>query len=269
MNDLPPPDPLDNAFEGEDLTAAEYALGVLDPEARAAAEARAEQDPQFGGEILAWVVRLAPLIEAVRGVDPSPLLWMRIEAAIDRSAGAARSTTPPPSLPIPAHKAPRDPMLWRAWAVGASAVAVAALLFIVLRPAAPGDGQGQAPSILASASAPAGHILVARLALTSGGASALTVAYNPSRAMLYAAPDADFSIPQSRSAELWLIPADGKPRPMGVIDANKPATLPMPEKFASLARDKATLALSIEPVGGSTTDLPTGPVVAAGKFTPL
>jgi len=40
----------------------------------------------------------------------------------------------------------------------------------------------------------------------------------------------------------------------------------MPPEFKSLAKEEVALALSIEPVGGSKTGLPTGPVVAAGKF---
>jgi anti-sigma-K factor RskA len=94
----------------------------------------------------------------------------------------------------------------------------------------------------------------------------MTVAYDPARSSLYVAPDADFSIPTARAAELWLIPDDGKPRPMGLIDPSKPATMPMPPEFRPLAKAKATLAISIEPLGGSPTGSPTGPVVATGKL---
>jgi anti-sigma-K factor RskA len=85
--------------------------------------------------------------------------------------------------------------------------------------------------------------------------------------VIYATPAGDFSIPTKRSAELWLIPADGKPRPMGIVDPSKPASMPMPPAFKALARAKTTLAISIEPPGGSTTGLPTGPVVATGQLT--
>lgn len=269
MSDLPPYDP-DLADDGEDLTAGEYALGVLDREARAAAEARAERDPAFAREILAWVIRLAPWIEAIPSVEPSPQLWIRIETAIDRAIRAASPPAPPEPAAFAAanDQGPRSLMLWRVWAVTASAVAAAALVFIAVRPGVAPTG-GHAPSILASVGQPNDHTLVADLRLTAGAASAVTVAYDPIHSTIYAAPDAAFSIPQSRSAQLWLIPADGKPRPMGLIDPTKPATMPMPEKFRTLARAQVTLALSIEPAGGSATGLPTGPVVAAGKFAEL
>ena len=272
MSDLPPLDP-DLADDGEDMTAGEYALGVLDGPERAAAEARAERDPAFAQEILGWVMRLSPWIEAIPSVAPSPHLWIRIETAIERAIRAASPPAQQPPSDAPAYvaandHAPRGALLWRVWAVTASAVAAAALLFIAVRPGvAPSGGHG--PSLLASVGKAGDHTLVANLRLSAGSTSALTVAYDPVHSTIYAAPDAEFSIPQQRSAQLWLIPADGKPRPMGLIDPSKPATMPMPDKFRTLARADVTLALSIEPSGGSTTGLPTGPVVAAGKFAEL
>ena len=53
---------------------------------------------------------------------------------------------------------------------------------------------------------------------------------------------------------------------MGLVDPTKPATMPMPPQFKALAKAQVTLAISIEPPGGSPTGLPTGPVVATGKF---
>jgi anti-sigma-K factor RskA len=89
------------------------------------------------------------------------------------------------------------------------------------------------------------------------------------RSTIYAAPDAEFSIPKARAAELWLIPADGKPRALGVIDPAKPATMPMPPEVRTLAKQKAQVSLSIEPAGGSTTGAPTGPVIAGGAFVEI
>ena len=259
----PPSPPIDGGFDGEDLTAAEYALGVLDREARAAAEARAESDAAFAAEVLAWTVRFAPLIEAVAAVEPSLALWPKIEDGIDRPK--ARSA-PGPSGPPPVaanDAAPPGLLLWRIWAVGASLAAAAAIAVIVTHPGAPG---GASKSALFAGAGGGERTLVASLALTESKAAAFTVAYDPVQSTLYAGPDSGFSIPVGRSAELWLIPADGKPRPMGLVDPSKPATMPMPPEFKSLAKEKVTLALSIEPAGGSKTGLPTGPVVAAGRF---
>jgi anti-sigma-K factor RskA len=259
----PPASEVGDGEDGEDLAAAEYALGVLDPAARAAVEARSEADPTFAGEIFAWVLRFAPLMELVTPVEPSPALWGRIQASIARSderraTAAPVAGQPPETPPEPANdRAPRGVGLWRAWAVGASAVAAAALLFIGVR--------ALSPSAL-SPLATGGHTLVARLLLKDGGGGVVTVAYDPQRAVFYMAPDADFSVPAARSAELWLIPADGKPRPLGVMDPSKPASLSIPASYRTLARPDAVLALSIEPPGGSPTGAPTGPVIAGGDL---
>jgi anti-sigma-K factor RskA len=274
MTDQPPHDLAEDLYDGEDLTAAEYALGVLNHEERAAAEARSERDPAFAREILAWVIRFAPLIDRITPVEPSPGLWARIEEALERlkpqvaAISEPASATPIRDARTPANDAaPRGLMLWRAWAIGASAIAAAAILVVTLHMATPVGG-APGPSLLARVGGPA-PTLVATLGLTQGGAAAVTVAYDPNQSTIYAAPDADFSIPRARSAELWLIPSDGKPRPMGVIDPAKPATMPMPPEFKTLARAKVTLAISIEPPGGSPTGLPTGPVVATGKFAQI
>jgi anti-sigma-K factor RskA len=266
MSALPPTAPEDG-FDGEDLTAAEYALGVLDREARAAVEARAEQDAAFAADILGWTVRLAPLIEEISPVEPSATLWPRIETAIDRPkvrTGPVAATETPPRAPANDAE-PRGFLLWRIWAVGASVAAVAAIAVIVAHPQLPSGSAAPGQALFAQGGG-ASRTLVANLALTESKAAAFTVAYDPVQSTIYAGPDSGFSIPVGRSAELWLIPADGKPRPMGLVDPTKPATMPMPPEFKSLAKEQATLALSIEPVGGSKTGLPTGPVVAAGKF---
>ena len=266
MSELPP-DISEDGFDGEDLTAAEYALGVLDSAERAEAEARANRDADFATDVLAWTVRLSPLIEEVAPVEPSPAVWPRIETAVDRpkirtGPVAALAELPP----TPANDAgPRGGLIWRVWAVGASIAAAAAIAFIVVRPQLPGGSSAPGPALFANVGG-SSRTLVANLALTESKAAAFTVAYDPAQSTIYAGPDSGFSIPVGRSAELWLIPADGKPRPMGLVDPSKPATMPMPPEFKALAKSDVTLALSIEPEGGSKTGLPTGPVVAAGKF---
>ena len=252
----------DDGHDGEDFAAAEYALGVLDPAARAAVEARSEADPTFAAEILTWVRRFAPLMELVAPVEPSPALWDRIQTSIARGDTRRPTVVSVTNAPLAAapeaanDRGPRGGGLWRAWALGASAVAAAALLFIGVR--------ALSPNAMAPLATGGGQTLVARLVLKDGGGGVATVAYDPKRAAFYMAPDADFSVPAARSAELWLIPADGKPRPMGVIDPSKPASLSIPAQYRALARPDAVLALSIEPQGGSTTGAPTGPVIAGG-----
>jgi anti-sigma-K factor RskA len=80
---------------------------------------------------------------------------------------------------------------------------------------------------------------------------------------------AAFSADATRVPELWLIPPDGRPRALGLLRADQTVVLALPPELATLAKNNAVLAVSLEPPGGSTTGLPTGPVIATGKLTSL
>jgi len=73
-----------------------------------------------------------------------------------------------------------------------------------------------------------------------------------------------------RAFELWLIPTgETRPRSLGLVQPGQPIRLEIPPDLAGRLTPDATLAVSIEPPGGSPTGLPTGPVIAAGKLTNL
>lgn len=64
--------------------------------------------------------------------------------------------------------------------------------------------------------------------------------------------------PEGQTQELWIIAPDAAPVSLGLL-ADAPLSVPYPE-----APEGWTLAVSVEPAGGSPTGAPTGPVVAAG-----
>ena len=71
---------------------------------------------------------------------------------------------------------------------------------------------------------------------------------------------------EARVPELWLIPSDGVPRSLGLLDPSADQVIVIPEALLPEARRGATLAISLEPEGGSPTGQPTGPVIAAGTL---
>ena len=71
-------------------------------------------------------------------------------------------------------------------------------------------------------------------------------------------------MPQGRSAQLWSIGADATPHPLGVFDGAPGARIPIGGGNMARIAQGVTLAVSIEPKGGSPTGLPTGPVIATG-----
>src|SRR5665213_68926 len=58
-------------------------------------------------------------------------------------------------------------------------------------------------------------------------------------------------------------------RALGLLRADRTVTIAIPPEFASQTVGNATLAVSLEPPGGSPTGAPTGPVIGAGKLTSL
>ena len=69
---------------------------------------------------------------------------------------------------------------------------------------------------------------------------------------------------RGRTPELWVIPADGKPRSLGVVPEKAAASMTVRPEHREMLAEGATLAVSLEPEGGSPTGQPTGPVVMTG-----
>ena len=225
--------------EGMGLTAAEYVLGLLNAAQRAAAERRIGRDPAFAREVAFWEERLGGLASAVPEVAPPRALWSRIEASIDR---AGRGET---------VGLWRRLSFWRGLALGASALAAACL----------------AALIYVGAVGTPGAPLVARLDV-DGGRAGFVAAVKTGEASLTIVPAALLGDEQ-KSLELWLIPPGDKPHSLGLIDPNRPVTIKVPKELLTEVNNEAVLAVSLEPLGGSPTGQPTGPVIANGKLAQL
>ena len=220
----------------DELIAAEYALGVLAGTERAAAERRIERDPTFANLVAAWEQRLAPLAEEIATVAPPPHVWDRIAAALSepRPQGAGLW---------------QNLVFWRGltFATGALAAScIGALIFL-------GTLTQRSPLIAA---------------IDGGGHHHFVATVDAKRGTIAVVPAA-FSADATRVPELWLIPSDSKPRPLGILRADRTVTITLPAELSPLTVSNAVLAVSLEPPGGSPTGQPTGPVIATGKLTNL
>lgn len=82
-------------------------------------------------------------------------------------------------------------------------------------------------------------------------------------------PVADVA-PGDQALELWLVASDdAPPRSLGLLNSNASSSLVLPAAWTNTEAAPAVLAISLEPVGGSPTGLPTGPVVYQGSILPL
>ncbi len=70
-------------------------------------------------------------------------------------------------------------------------------------------------------------------------------------------------VPADQSFELWLLPDSAAPVSLGVFAPGNVFALPDAPQVAA----GATLAVSLEPIGGSPTGAPTGPVIAIGVLS--
>jgi anti-sigma-K factor RskA len=69
------------------------------------------------------------------------------------------------------------------------------------------------------------------------------------------------------SHELWVIPVGGKPHSLGTMGSGRQMHMQLADALARLLQQGATIAISVEPRGGSRTGAPTGPVVASGSLS--
>jgi anti-sigma-K factor RskA len=245
-------DPTIDAPDGNQMLAAEYVLGVLGAEERREVERRLAQEPALAREVAFWEERLGGLADAVAPVPPPPQLWARINAVV---------SVPPPPVARPRAARPslwQSLEFWRAFGIGAGALATASIAGLTYL----GVGLSvaptptRAPPLMATLGGAAGQPnFVAAITATGDGLVVVPAA------LLTTDP---------RAFELWLIPVgETTPRSLGLIEPGQPIKLIIPPDLAARLTPDATLAVSLEPPGGSPTGAPTGPVIAVGKLTSL
>ncbi|MEH3122450.1 MAG: anti-sigma factor [Sphingomonas phyllosphaerae] len=225
------------------ILAAELVVGLLSAEEAARAEDWRAREPDFAAEVEWWEARFAPLLAEYRDVAPPPDLAARIEAML--------------ALPTITPRASR--LHWRSLSLGAAGGAIAASLaaWLLIPPAA--TPPVRTPPV-ARPVAPAG-LMIAQLAWTDPSKASPPVAVvEPASGSLRLSRGVD--TPAGNDGELWRIPVGGKPVSLGLLPRGGARVIRI--ATANVPAAGSTLAISIEPRGGSPTGQPTGPVVAAG-----
>jgi anti-sigma-K factor RskA len=230
--------------EPMELLAAEYVLGLADNAERAKAERLLATDADFAVAVSRWQDRVAPWFDEVGERAHSPDLHAQIMAALPALAPVAANDDLPDGR--------RSLNLWRSAALLMTAASVVLAAMLTLR--APAE-----PTDIAGASAP---MLLATLALPDAAAISLTV--DPASGRVTAMP-VGITADGVHDHQLWVIPADGTPRSLGLVDPGAAPRRAAPDMLAAL-RDGATIAVSYEPAGGSPQPGPSGPVLATAPL---
>jgi anti-sigma-K factor RskA len=223
--------------------AAEYALGILEGEELLEARGLAASDGDFAREVETWNERLAPLFDEMGEETPPEAVWRRVKAGIDSDRGGD------------VVELKRRLGWWKGMSAATSAIAASLALVVAF------DAIRPPPAVETPAR---GEMMVASL-MSEDKAMMMSAAWMPAKKSLMVMPAAMPAEP-GRSHELWIIPADGKPRSLGLVSGEGPHRMAIDEAMAPMFAEAATLAISVEPEGGSPGPGPSGPVIASGTL---
>ena len=222
-----------NLFLGElpDRLAAEYVLGTLTGGARRRFDALLPAHPALRHAVAGWEKRLLPMALKADPVQPGAAVWNAIEGRLGWTTPAAKAASG-----------------WRVrfWQAFAAVATVAAVMLGTRAPTLPPT---EAPTIVVLHATKGSETIVAGL--------------SPDRQQLSIQPLQRVALTSDQSLELWALKKDGPPASLGVIAADKLTAL----NRKTLPKDTKGLAVSLEPLGGSPTGAPTGPVLFVGELT--
>jgi anti-sigma-K factor RskA len=212
--------------------AADYAIGLMPAAARRRFEQLLLEDAALRAELANWQHSLASLTDAVPEQPVPDHVWRSITARID-----------PQELHVPEKRS-----FWNWIRVTAAVCSLAVVVFL---------------SVLYNRD----EARYSATMLSADAQPALKVEAHEN--YLNVEPLALAAVTPEQSLELWAIPAGGKPISLGVIPAGGKGKVELSEAQRALISKPVTLAVSLEPKGGSPTGQPTGPVLYQGALAAL
>ena len=271
--------------------AAEYALGTLDAEERTQVEMMMAVDTEFTGIVHAWEYRLGVLNQMVGSVEPRPIVWENIKAAIGHSGEQAplvlpdAAPPPPPTAPVvePAPVADNSNVIqlsgrlkrMRTLASVATALAAALIAMLAIQVYSPDllpDGLRARPRIqtvevkIPPPPATPSAQYVALLQGSSGGPAFILTVDGTTKNFTVRKVGGD-AAEAGKSLELWLI-SDRLPQPrsLGVIGAGDFTARPVLSSYDANMINTATYAVTVEQAGGSPDGKPHSTPIYTGKL---
>lgn len=224
------------AIEQIDLVLAEYVIGTLTGRARQRVDALMRERSDVRQRVWFYERTLGTALEQLPPVQPRATVWAAIE---QRTA---------PTTATPARRS-----WWQPLFIALPLAAALTFMALLLNPSSP-PASFDRVAVFADAQAQTQWLVQAELA--SGRLSVGTRGAPP--------------IDAGQTYELWALPDNGAPRSLGLINAvaGEQSRVLDPAVIAALGQS-ASLAISIEPAGGSPTGAPTGPVIGQAAFVVL
>ena len=271
--------------------AAEYALGTLDAGERTQVEMMMAVDTEFTSVVHAWEYRLGVLNQMVGSVEPRPIVWENIKAAIGHSGEQVplvlpETAPPPPPVASVVGQAPvaddsnviqlsgrLKRMRTLASVATALAAALVALLAIqVYQPDLLPDGLRAKPRIQtvevktpAPQAVPSAQYVA--LLQRDGGSPAFILTVDAATKNFTVRKVGSDTAEAGKSFELWLI-SDRLPQPrsLGVIGAGDFTARPVLSSYDADTINAATYAVTVEQAGGSPDGKPHSTPIYTGKL---
>jgi anti-sigma-K factor RskA len=232
------PDQSKGGRSRDEVLAGEYVLGVLSYRDRRVVEERMRRDRQFAAIVSRWETNLSSFTDEYEvAASPGRETYKQIEARLFGEPEVSRSFS---------RGLWNSAAFWRSLTFASLVVAIGAIIFAsgtVQPPKRPAPLIAELSSadskvnLLASYDNQSGHLTVVPVA--AGGAG-------------------------KKSLELWLVPGSGAPKSLGVFPPDGNGELVIPADMRGDIAEGATLAISLEPFGGSPAATATGPVIATG-----
>lgn len=222
--------------------AAEYVLGTLKGLARRRFQTHLANDAALRARVEAWETRLTPLVTHLPAIEPPPRVWQKIAASI--SGTRAQLTNVPETRTNTGFW--NSLGFWRSLGLGASGLA-SALLIAVLS------------GTLVKTHMPDPMMT----AVLEENGEARMVVEQPQSGYAMVKMVKPWQTMPGMSLQLWVIPKEGIPRSLGIINQHGETKLTVGDIDRMLAEGNL-VAVSKEPEGGSPTGQPTGAVMCKG-----
>lgn len=216
-----------------DKLANEYALGTLHGAARARFEKLELAHPSIKKRVRYWQNNYAELASKVEPVHPSKQVWKQINTQL-----------------FPKQNRSQPYILGLIGSVFSALLVFFTLYFLPILPTDVPELRDNQVAFIGESTQPQWIIQVdlekGELTTTAINASAVAI---------------------DKNFELWSLPSNANPQSLGLLPVNGLAkTSALSPTLLALLRQNSTVAVSIEPLGGSPTGLPTGEVVYMGAF---
>ena len=245
-------------MDNRDLLAAELVLGLLEGDDLAEALRLRLANRAFAKTVEKWEAHLAPLFDRVPEPQAPDHILRAIEARLDAQLGGNDQSDTEGE--VVDHSLADRLKRWRTAALIGGTIAASLALALLVRPSpvvvtdSPPEQQVVAPQLIAQ---------------LTGEQEGLTVAtrYDEVRGQLNVTIK---GIEAGAGAPvLWVVPADGTPRALGVLPTDQDGSLQIDPNYSGYIDAGSVLAITIEDPEGAPYKAPTTPIIASGTLSKI